>query len=63
VASGTITAADAAVPVLVALTTNTISKAVVAYVFGRRRYAVEVWVGLVLVIAAAWGGFILQMAL
>ena len=42
---------------LAALTTNTVTKAVLAYTIGNRRYAVEVWLGLALVLGAAWGGW------
>lgn len=60
--SGNISVSEAVVPVLAALSTNTISKAVVAGVFGRRSYAVEVWIGLALVIGAAWAGWALVEA-
>jgi uncharacterized membrane protein (DUF4010 family) len=63
VASGKLSASAAAIPVLAALSTNTVSKAVVAYVLGKRRYAVEVWVGLALMIAAAWGGYAVAEAI
>lgn len=62
VASGKISASAAAIPVLAALTTNTVSKAVVAYVLGKRRYAIDVWLGLALMIGAAWAGFALARA-
>ncbi len=55
--AGKITASQAVVPVLAALTTNTISKAVLAYGAGSRRYAFQVWIGLLLVLLAAWGGW------
>lgn len=45
---------DAAAPILLAMTTNTVSKAVVAYTSGGAQYAVRVIPGLILVIAAAW---------
>jgi uncharacterized membrane protein (DUF4010 family) len=61
VAAGKISASDAAIPVLAALTTNTVSKAVVAYVLGKRRYAIDVWLGLA-VIGAAWAGFAVAQA-
>jgi uncharacterized membrane protein (DUF4010 family) len=57
VAAGRIEPADAVLPILVTLSTNTVSKAVAAAVTGRRRYALQVWPGLVLVIAAAWLGY------
>jgi hypothetical protein len=43
-------------PILCGLTTNTISKVVVAVATGSRRFAVEVIAGLVIVILAAWAG-------
>jgi uncharacterized membrane protein (DUF4010 family) len=61
-ASGKISASAAVVPVLAALTTNTISKAVLAYAVGKRRFANEVWLGLVFVLAAAWGGWAIVQA-
>ena len=59
VAAGKLPAAEAAVPVLAALTTNTVSKAVVALALGKRRYALQVWLGLALVVGAAWTGYAL----
>ena len=38
---------------------NTISKAVVALALGKRRYALQVWLGLALVVGAAWTGYAL----
>ena len=46
----------AVVPILAALTTNTISKAVVATSTGGRHFALQVIPGLVIMIAAAWAG-------
>src|SRR5690606_24191371 len=57
VASGTITVSDAALPVLLGLTTNTVSKIVVAFASGGVRYAMQVVPGLLLTIAAAWLGW------
>lgn len=62
VSSGKLAPADAVIPVLAALTTNTVSKAVVAYALGKRAYAIEVWPGLALVIGAAWARFLLAKA-
>jgi uncharacterized membrane protein (DUF4010 family) len=62
VARGRISANDAVIPVLVALSTNSLSKAVVAYGLGKRRYAVEVWLGLALVVGAAWAAWAFQYA-
>lgn len=56
VAAGNIAPQDAVVPVLGAITANTLTKAVLAVVAGRRRYALQVWPGLALVLAAAWAG-------
>jgi uncharacterized membrane protein (DUF4010 family) len=55
--TGDVTATTAAVATLTALTTNTVSKAALAAGVGRRRYALAVWPGLALILAAAWGGF------
>ncbi len=56
VASGKIGAADAVVPILAALSANTISKIVVAWTSGGASFALRLIPGLVLVIAAAWAG-------
>jgi uncharacterized membrane protein (DUF4010 family) len=60
VAVGKITAADAVLPILIGLTTNTITKAVVAITTGGRRFAIDVIPGLLLVILAAWMGLVLR---
>lgn len=57
VASGTITVTDATLPVLLGLTSNTLSKTVVAFASGGSRYAMQVVPGLALTIAAAWLGW------
>lgn len=59
-ASGTISAADAVLPVLLGLTTNTVSKTVVAFASGGARYALQVVPGLALTIGAAWLGWLLS---
>jgi uncharacterized membrane protein (DUF4010 family) len=51
----------AVVGVLVSLSTNTITKIVLAFQGGPRRYGVHVLIGLLIVIAAAWGGFAIAM--
>lgn len=56
-ASATITATQATLPVLLGLTTNTVSKIVVAFASGGVRYALQVVPGLLLTIAAAWLGW------
>jgi uncharacterized membrane protein (DUF4010 family) len=47
---------EAVVPILLALTTNTVTKAIAAFMAGGRRFALRVVPGLVLVILAAWAG-------
>jgi uncharacterized membrane protein (DUF4010 family) len=54
VSAGKMTAPGAVLPILAAMTTNTISKAVVAVSSGGRAYAVQIIPGLLIVIAAAW---------
>jgi len=60
VAAGKITASAAVLPILIGLTTNTITKAVVAITTGGSRFALQVIPGLVLVILAAWAGLLLR---
>lgn len=55
-AAGRISSQDAMLPILLALSANTVTKAVVAMVTGGARYAALILPGLVLVIAAAWAG-------
>jgi hypothetical protein len=49
-------AADAVLPILVGLSTNTISKLVLAGTSGGRSFAVRVIPGLILIVLAAWAG-------
>jgi len=56
VASGKMSAADAVLPILTGLSTNTLSKLVLAGTSGGRSFAVRVMPGLILVVLAAWGG-------
>ena len=56
VASGKMSAAAAVAPILAGLTTNTITKVVLARTTGGRAFALRVVPGLILVIAAAWAG-------
>lgn len=56
VASEKMPAGEAAIPILAALSTNTISKIVVASTSGNRAFAYRVVPGLVLLIAGAWAG-------
>ena len=55
-ASGKIAPGDAVIPVLAALTTNTISKIIVAWISGGPAFALRLTPGLLLVIAATWAG-------
>jgi uncharacterized membrane protein (DUF4010 family) len=57
VAAGRLGAGEAAVPILAAMSTNTVTKAVLAAIAGRGRFAVQTIPGLLLVIVAAWVGF------
>ncbi len=63
VASGKLPAADAILPILTAITTNTIFRIVLAGRSGTREYAQRVIPGLVLVALAAWAGAWLTRAL
>lgn len=56
VASGKIPTSDALLPILAGLSTNTISKIVVAAMSGGPSFAVRVVPGLILVASAAWAG-------
>ena len=53
-ASGALELDGAALGVLVVVTTNTVTKAVLAFSSGPRAYARHITIGLVLVLAAAW---------
>ena len=54
VAGGKFAAANSVLPILAAMSTNTVSKAVVAISTGGRGFAMHVIPGLVIVIGAAW---------
>ena len=56
-ASDAIGAATAPLPILLALTTNTLSKCVAAVSAGGRPFAQQVVPGLLLILATAWGGW------
>ncbi len=56
VASGKMSPDDAISPILAALSTNTVTKVIVAWTSGGRPYALRLIPGLLLVIAAAWAG-------
>jgi uncharacterized membrane protein (DUF4010 family) len=61
VAAGKFATRDAVLPILAAMTTNTVSKAVVAISTGGRRFAMHIIPGLLMVIAAAWATVRLAM--
>jgi uncharacterized membrane protein (DUF4010 family) len=56
VAAGKLAASDALVPILGAVSANTITKSIVAFTTGGRAYAIRIVPGLVLSTAAAWIG-------
>jgi len=56
VASGKVTAPDAILPILAGLSTNTISKILLAAANGGRSFALRVIPGLIMVAFAAWAG-------
>ena len=58
-AGGRVDAAQAALAVLVALSTNSVSKLVVAWTTGGRRYATVVSLGVIGIVAAAWAGWLI----
>ncbi|NMK46473.1 MgtC/SapB family protein [Achromobacter sp. Bel] len=57
VAAETISPAQAAVPVLAAMSANALTKAIFAAVSGGFAFAAQVVPGLILMVAAAWGGY------
>ena len=63
VGAGKMTATDAALPILIALSTNTITKVVICIFAGGAGFVLRVIPGLVLVILAAWGGTVLTRVL
>jgi uncharacterized membrane protein (DUF4010 family) len=54
VTAGKITANDAAIPIFAALTTNTVTKAVLSFTAGGRSFALRVVPGLILMIVPLW---------
>jgi uncharacterized membrane protein (DUF4010 family) len=56
-ASGMISAQTACLPVLIGLTTNTLTKCVLAFTSGKRPFAWRILPGLLLVLAGAWLGY------
>ncbi|WP_322819811.1 DUF4010 domain-containing protein [Tepidiforma sp.] len=55
-AGGRIAPDDAVVPILAAFTTNSVTKMVLAAATGGRRFAAEVWPGVIVTAALAWAG-------
>ena len=60
VASGNMPANDACVPILLGFTTNSVTKIVLAVTSGTRAFAMRVVPGLVIVLIAAWTGFLVS---
>jgi uncharacterized membrane protein (DUF4010 family) len=56
VAAGQMEAEDAIIPILLAMTTNSGSKMVIAYSTGGLGYALRVWPGVLAILAALWMG-------
>lgn len=61
VAAGKMVARDACLPILVGFTTNSITKIVLAVASGSRAFALRVVPGLIIVLAAAWTGFMIAL--
>jgi uncharacterized membrane protein (DUF4010 family) len=57
-AAGRVSETVAVYAVLIAFSTNTVTKAVLAFTSGTRRFAWEVSLGLILVLASTWGSLI-----
>jgi uncharacterized membrane protein (DUF4010 family) len=53
----------AAIAVLIGFSTNALSKTVVAFSLGDRRFALELLPGLILMVVAAWGGWFVRSLL
>lgn len=56
VTAGKLSANEAVLPILASLTTNTVTKVVLAILSGKRRFIMAIIPGLILVILAAWMG-------
>ena len=56
-AAGTISSQDALIPILTALSINSISKAIMAFLNGSKQYAMYVILGLTLQICGLWAGW------
>ncbi len=62
VAAGQLDADQAVLPILMAMTTNTASKMLIAFTTGGKAYAMRVWPGLLAVLGALWAGGALALA-
>jgi uncharacterized membrane protein (DUF4010 family) len=56
--SGTIAAQDTVIPIFAGLTTNTVTKGVLAFTTGGRGFAARVVPGLMLMLGALWAAFV-----
>lgn len=61
VAAGKMTPVESVLPILAGVSTNTLSKAVMAFSSGSRSFALQVVLGLVFMIVATWLGFALSL--
>jgi uncharacterized membrane protein (DUF4010 family) len=61
VASGKLSAQESLFPILAGLSTNTVTKMVVAISSGGRRFALQIIPGLILVVLGAWFGTIFSL--
>jgi uncharacterized membrane protein (DUF4010 family) len=61
--AGKIQPSETVIPILAAITTNSLTKAALAWTTGGRRFAFQVWPGLGLVLAAGWGAWAASRAL
>jgi len=61
VASSKLSAQESVLPILAGLTTNTVTKMVVAISSGGRRFALQIIPGLILVVLGAWFGTIFSL--
>jgi uncharacterized membrane protein (DUF4010 family) len=59
VASGKMPVGDASVPILVGLTTNSMTKIILAMTIGSKAFALRVVPGIVIVLAATWVGWLI----
>lgn len=61
VTAGKMAAHDACMPILVGFTTNSITKIILAVASGSRAFALRVVPGLIIVLVAAWTGFVIAI--